>query len=271
MPTAPQSFITAIDVACGSQPGAIAVDLQRPQRDLGAERGRLGVDAVRAADHHGVAMLVSARSIRRRRAARPTRRCSRSAASRHLPAQRGVADVGRREPVVDPLAGSGCRGGDRRPGRRRRTRRRRGRSPPRVPGWPATNASSATGASSRHAVGVGRRDDTERGVRLGGEQFDLEPATELRDVRPDRRHLRRRIARDHRDLGGPDAGSRRVRRRRPTTLTGTPTCRSTSVEERLRRGRQRTRLAGRRTGRHFQPGSVSYTGSTAASTSERSG
>ena len=44
------------------QPLTITVDLERPQRDLGAERGGLGVDPVRAADHHRVAVL-RARSI----------------------------------------------------------------------------------------------------------------------------------------------------------------------------------------------------------------
>ncbi len=39
------------------QAEAIAIDLQRPQRHLGAERGGLGMDAVGAADHHGVAVL----------------------------------------------------------------------------------------------------------------------------------------------------------------------------------------------------------------------
>ena len=104
----------------------------------------------------------------------------------HRPAQRGVDDVRRRQPVVDP-----------RPGRRR---------------WPscttstkaatswsvvrsrsataATNASSTAGARSRQARGVGRRHDAERGVGLGGQQLDLQPAAEAGRVGPHRRHLR---------------------------------------------------------------------------------
>ena len=42
---------------CRAQPLPVTLDLQCPESDLGAEGGRLGVDAVRAADHHGVAML----------------------------------------------------------------------------------------------------------------------------------------------------------------------------------------------------------------------
>ena len=54
------------------EPGAIAVDLQRPQRDLGTERRRLGVDAVGPADHHRVAVGAGevderAQQLRRRR------------------------------------------------------------------------------------------------------------------------------------------------------------------------------------------------------------
>ena len=56
VPTAPLSLQTAIDCASGAQPVAVAADLQRPQRDLGAERRRLGVDAVGAPDHHRVAV-----------------------------------------------------------------------------------------------------------------------------------------------------------------------------------------------------------------------
>ena len=81
VPTAPLSLHTAIACAGGAQPVAVAVDLQRPQRDLGAERRRLGVDAVRAPDHHRVAVgagEVDHRVEQRRR----MRRTSRSAASR---------------------------------------------------------------------------------------------------------------------------------------------------------------------------------------------
>ena len=45
--------------------------------------------------------------------------------------------------------------------------------------------------------GVGGRHDAERGVGLGRQQLDLEPAPEARRVGPDRGHLRGRVAVDH--------------------------------------------------------------------------
>ena len=81
VPTAPLSLHTATVSRRGMQARAIAVHLQRPQRHLRAERGGLGVDAVRAADHHRVAVLARQQHERaqqlRRRAA-----ISRSHASR---------------------------------------------------------------------------------------------------------------------------------------------------------------------------------------------
>ena len=44
-------------VASRTQPPAVAVGLQCPEGQLGPEGGRLGVDAVGAADHGGVAEL----------------------------------------------------------------------------------------------------------------------------------------------------------------------------------------------------------------------
>ena len=102
--------------------GAIAIELQRPQRDLGAERGRLGVDAVGAADHHRVAVLAGEgddggdqRVDRRRRAA-----------GRHR-ASPSTAPCRRRR-TTSARSGSTTRPAGRwPPARRRRTRRRRGR------------------------------------------------------------------------------------------------------------------------------------------------
>ena len=68
-------------LAGGQQPDPVAVGLQRPQRHLGAEGRRLGVHAVGAADHGGVAVLEGP-PLERARPARPTPRTSRSAASR---------------------------------------------------------------------------------------------------------------------------------------------------------------------------------------------
>ena len=61
VPTAPESFPTAMLVPRPSQTLAVAPDLERPQRQLGAERRRLGMDAVGAPDHRRVAELVGAR------------------------------------------------------------------------------------------------------------------------------------------------------------------------------------------------------------------
>ena len=52
---------------------AVAAHLHRPQRELHAERRRLGVDAVRAADHRRVAELARARARSRLRAWPPPR------------------------------------------------------------------------------------------------------------------------------------------------------------------------------------------------------
>ena len=81
VPTAPDSLHTATVVAGGPQPGAVAVELQRPQRDLGAERRRLGVDAVGAADHHRVEVAAGERR-------RPCASSSSAAASRRSAASR---------------------------------------------------------------------------------------------------------------------------------------------------------------------------------------
>ena len=92
VPTAPLSLHTATVARAAAQAVAVAVDLQRPQRDLGAERRRLGVDAVGAPDHHRVAV----RAGERRRPCASScvdASISRSAASRIAQHQRGVDDV----------------------------------------------------------------------------------------------------------------------------------------------------------------------------------
>ena len=123
VPTAPDSLHTATDSAGGGQPGAVAVELQRPQRDLGAERRRLGVDAVRAPDHHRVE--VRAGHVDERRQQRVGRRQHEVGGVAHAPSTARC----RRRRTTSGRSGSTSRPARRwRPGRRRRTRRRRGRS-----------------------------------------------------------------------------------------------------------------------------------------------
>src|SRR3954451_24878994 len=50
---------------------AVALELEGPARELGAEGDRLGMDAVSSPDHHGGAMLLRAASDRPERALAP--------------------------------------------------------------------------------------------------------------------------------------------------------------------------------------------------------
>ena len=102
MPTAPESLPTAMPVAGPAQPLDVAAHLQRPQRELHAERRRLGVDAVRAPDHRRVAVLVRLRRDRRVELDRGLD--EQVGGTRELQRERGVDDVARRQPVVHPGA-----------------------------------------------------------------------------------------------------------------------------------------------------------------------
>ena len=178
-------------VACGAQTGAVAIDLERPEGDLGAERGRLGVNAVGAADHHGVAVLPG----EAHHGGQQLRRCldQEIGGVAQRPAQRGVDDIGRGEAVVDP--------------RRRWCTDRR---------LDDIDEGSDVVIGDRFAiehglhelvVGHGRllaagggilgRNDPERGVALGGEQFDFEPTTESLGIGPHSVHFGGGVARNH--------------------------------------------------------------------------
>ena len=54
MPTGPDSFPTAMPSRARGDPPAVTAQRERPERQLGPERGRLGVDAVGPADDRGV-------------------------------------------------------------------------------------------------------------------------------------------------------------------------------------------------------------------------
>ena len=58
VPTAPESFPTRMPSSARSTRSAVALELERPAGELETERGRLGVHAVRAADHERVAVLL---------------------------------------------------------------------------------------------------------------------------------------------------------------------------------------------------------------------
>ena len=111
----------------------------------------------------------------------------------HRPAQRRVDDVGRRQPVVDPRPG-------RRPDGRLDDVDERGDV---VVGDPLALADGGDerlvdhGRPRRGTPRRRRRDDPELGLRLGGEQLDLQPAAEAGGVRPHVGHLRERVAGDH--------------------------------------------------------------------------
>ncbi len=180
------------DVVAGRpQARAVAVDLQCPEGDLRAERGRLGVDAVGPADHHRVAVLVGDAHQRGEQLGRRLDQQIGGVTKR--PAQRGVDHVGRREPVVDP---------------------RRRRRPDRCLDHVDEGGDVVVGDglavehllherlvgrrrqfATRHRVGCG--DEPQRRMTLGREQFHLEPPTEPDRVGPDGVHLRGGIARDH--------------------------------------------------------------------------
>ena len=90
------------DVARPQQALAIAVHLHGPQRELHAERRRLRVDAVRPPDHRRVAELARAGGDRTFESCR--RGEDHVERARHLQRERGVDDIARRQPVVDPSA-----------------------------------------------------------------------------------------------------------------------------------------------------------------------
>ena len=174
-----------------AQTGAITIELQRPQRRLGAERRRFGVDAVGPTDHHGAAVPAGEGDDRGDELVGSGD--EQAAGVTHRPTQRRVDDVGGRQPVMDP----------------------------RTSGWPDRRLDDVDegghvvvgdsfpfgdggderlvdhrGARSAGCRLVGR-DDPELGLGLGGEQFDLQPPAQPGRIGPHLGHLRERVARDH--------------------------------------------------------------------------
>ena len=167
---------------------AVALELEGPACELGAEGDRLGVDAVSSSDHHGGAMLLRAASDGRKCALEPVE--DEQACLASLQGERRVEHVGRGQaevepaPVVPELFGDGIH--------------ERGE----VVVRPLLDLGDALGcrrsrplADARDRVGRNRLD---LGPAFEGGQLDLEPAGELALVRPDVLHGRAGVARDHR-------------------------------------------------------------------------
>ena len=188
-----------------SDAGAVTLEREGPAGELETERRRLGVDAVRAADRQCLAMLLGARDDGDERAVDPGE--DQRAGVADLKRERGVEDVGGRQAVVEPAPllaetlGDGVdEGGD-------------------VVVRARLDLGDALRASERRArsrIVVDRlaRHDAGLGPAVQRGELDLEPAREPRFVRPDRRHGRAGVARNHcsessarlrRDLGRPAA------------------------------------------------------------------
>ena len=240
MPTAPEILPTDTASRARTQPLAAARDLRVPERELHAERHRLGVHAVRPADH--------------RRARDAPRRARRMAASERV-------DV-----LQDQVAGLRASAAPA-PCRARRTTS--GRSAASAPAGPTRSATAVVNAMtsccvvcsissmramsndarSRSVARVGGRHDAGLGQRVGRRQLDLEPGLVPSRVAPDGAHLRVRVARNHRVQTfscSADSASRRVgpddrrrQRRRPGTDRAPRAARRRPSRARCPRGSRR--------------------------------
>ena len=135
VPTAPESLPTRIASSARASARAVAVELECPARELQPEGRRLGVHAVRAADGERLAVLLGARDDRLERAVEPVE--DELARVADLERERGVDDVRRRQPVVEPA-----------PLRRRAARRPRRRM------RPCRGGSSRSISATRSGVGA---------------------------------------------------------------------------------------------------------------------
>ena len=102
VPTVPESCPTRFDSSACARRVAVAVELEGPAGELPAERRRLGVDPVRAADADRVTMLLGARDDQPERAVDPGE--DEPARILDLQRERRVDDVGGGQPVVHPAA-----------------------------------------------------------------------------------------------------------------------------------------------------------------------
>ena len=180
------------------EPCSIAIELEHPAEKLEPERRRLRVHAMRAPDGHGRTVLFGARENRGRRPIDAV--ANQRAAGLDRQRERGVEDVGRGEPEVEPAPVGPEVGGDgidergdiviRRPLELRDARR-------------ARNARSLSDAARAR-----RRNSANLGPGIESRELDSKPVLELRLLGPDRGHRRSGVASDH--WGN---SSRRPRRR----------------------------------------------------------
>jgi hypothetical protein len=84
------------------QARAVAIELEGPDAELETEAGRLGVDAVRAADADGAPVLAGAADDSSERAVEPFQ--NQSSRATDLKRQRRIDDVRGGEPVVEPAS-----------------------------------------------------------------------------------------------------------------------------------------------------------------------
>ena len=188
MPTAPEILPTATIVARAQHAIEVALQLGVPERELEAERHRLGVHAVRAADHRRAPVLLGARAHR-------------------LHQRRRVLERSGRRPRASAA-----------PARCRRRRTRSGRSAASAPPGPTCSATAVVNAmtsccvicsiSSMRAMskaallaqlarGLGRH-DARLGHRVGRRELHLEPGLVAALLAPDRAHLGVGVAANHR-------------------------------------------------------------------------
>ena len=230
VPTAPESLPTRIPSSARARRCRLRSSSNAQPGELQPERRRLRVHAVRAAHLQGRAVLLRPRDDDGERAVEPSR--TSAPASRICKRERGVDDVGGRQPVVEPAALLAELLRDRVDERRRvvvegrlelRDALRSGR-PCRLA--IARAASAGTTPSSAQAA-----------VRR---ELDVEPGPQLALVRPDPGHGRAGIAGDHRVQSRALPGQRF--RRRSASRSGGSAPREPRRSERCRRRRRRQAL-----------------------------
>ena len=175
----------AFERACDAR--ASTVELERPDRELEAERRRLGVHAVRAADAERQPVLLRACRDHRERSVETV--AQERSGLLNLERERGVDDVRRGEAVVEPAAGRSKLLGD---GVDEGSR---------IVVQACFELGDALGRRSGRALAnlgddVGG-DRSDLGPTLECGELDLEPAHQLALVRPDACHGRSRVAGDH--------------------------------------------------------------------------
>ena len=183
MPTAPDSLPTETTVARAPDALDVAADLRVPERQLQAERHRLGVHAVRPADHRRAPMLEGALADR---LGQPVEILQDDVARlAHLQRLRGVDDVRRGQAEMQPAGRRTDLLGD-----------RGGEGDDVVLGglFDFFDAGDVEGAALADvARGLGRNDAGGR-HRFGGRRFDEQPGLVAALVAPDAPHLRVRVA-----------------------------------------------------------------------------